>query len=152
MGVSVEDQATADERIPYLMKTSAAVRFVSYEPALGPVDFMYPKTLWTDGPDGCCYGHECGCRGLPVDPPLIYGIDWVIIGGESGPGARPFHAKWAESVISQCKETGVAVFMKQTGKRLYYDDGAGWLNMEHPKGGDMSEWPEGLRVREWPNG
>lgn len=78
------------------------------------------------------------------------GISWVIVGAESGAGARPFHAAWAESVIGQCRAAAVAVFVKQVGKRLYYDEGRGWLNMKDPKGGDPLEWPEPLRVRQFP--
>lgn len=116
LGVSAEDQLRADQRIPELLRTPAAVRFVSYEPALGPVDFMYPKTLWRDGPPMCCSGVDCGCRGMPVDPPLFHGIDWVIVGGESGPSARPMHPDWARSVRDQCQVAGVAFFFKQWGE------------------------------------
>jgi protein gp37 len=75
LGVSAEDQRTADERIPWLLKTPAAVRWVSYEPALGPVDFLYPTTLWPDGPPRCCNGTDCACLGLPTEPPLISDMD-----------------------------------------------------------------------------
>lgn len=89
IGVSVEDQATADARIPLLLQTPAAIRFVSYEPALGPVDFR--KETWTAG------------------------LDWIIAGGESGPGARPPHPDWFRSVRDQCAAAGVAFFFKQWG-------------------------------------
>lgn len=102
LGVSCENQAMADQRIPHLLKTPAAVRFVSYEPALGPIHigkyFEKPITI---------YG------GLKEFPPAI---DWVICGGESGPGARPMHPDWARSVRDQCKAAGVAYFFKQWGE------------------------------------
>lgn len=86
LGASVEDQPMADERIPHLLATPAAVRFVSYEPALGPVDFQL--------------GGERAGR-----------LDWVIAGGESGPGARPAHPDWFRSVRDQCAAAGVAFFI-----------------------------------------
>jgi protein gp37 len=85
LGVSVEDQATADERIPLLLDTPAAVRFVSVEPMLGPVSLA---------------GHPRG-------------IDWVICGAESGPDRRPFDVAWAADLYRECREAGVAYFGKQ---------------------------------------
>lgn len=156
LGVSVEDQATADERIPWLLRTPAAVRFVSYEPALGPADFA----PWLGrAATQCCacglkYGHDqvvggTGCRGL----------DWIIVGGESGPRARPFDAEWARSTVRQCREAGVACFVKQIGARPLGLDLGSVPGTDRPiqlerlrdrKGADMSEWPEDLRVRELP--
>jgi len=140
IGVSVEDQATADARVPVLLSTPAAVRFVSYEPALGPVDWtaIHAEDLWTN--------HSCG-------------IDWIICGGESGPGARPFDVAWARQTIAQCRDAGVACFVKQLGARpfsqpVYAADGtiAGGVVMDlrHRAGADPDEWPEDLRVREFP--
>lgn len=108
-GVSVEDQATANERIPLLLQTPAAKRFVSYEPALGPVDFSQYF--------GCTCGDEEKCHGCP--PYISHGakrLDWLIMGGESGPGARPMHPDWARSVRDQCKIAGVPFFFKQWGE------------------------------------
>jgi protein gp37 len=127
-GVSVENQATADERIPLLLQTPAAIRFVSYEPALGPVDFH-----------------------LETYPEGAY-LDWIIVGGESGPGARPFDIAWARDTIAQCKAAGVACFVKQLGTAwakagMAMDDHKPALDR---KGGDWDEWPEDLRVREFP--
>ena len=149
LGVSVEDQATAEKRIPWLLDSPAAVRFVSYEPALGPVDFTnldvmqhwdlpYHKHAPTIRLDAL-RGHWKG----PDD--IITGLDWVIVGGESGPGARPFGIAWARSVVEQCREAGVACFVKQLGAHPYPS-----ATLRDPKGGDPSEWPEDLRVREWP--
>lgn len=145
LGVSVEDQKTANERIPLLLQTPAAVRFVSYEPALGPVDF----TRWL-----ACAGH------LARTFHNVF-LDWVIVGGESGPGARPFDIAWARNTIAQCKAAGVACFMKQFGAcpqqekefRPYSgapQTGTDYLRLRDRKGGDPSEWPEWARVREYP--
>ena len=102
LGVSVEDQKTADERIPLLLQTPAAVRFVSYEPSLGPVDFS--RWLFDSGDDG-----EPAPRNNP-------GLSWCIAGGESGPKARPSHPEWFRSVRDQCVEAGVPYFFKQWGE------------------------------------
>lgn len=113
LGVSVEDQGTADARIALLLDTPAAVRFVSYEPALGPVNWA----PFVDGPRlagriGEMFG-DASWR--PDDPCAHARLDWIICGGESGPGARPMHPDWARSVRDQCAEAGVAFFMKQWG-------------------------------------
>lgn len=96
-GVSVEDQKTADERIPLLLQTPASVRFVSYEPALGAVDFK----RWI-------------CYTAPLSQHTF--LDWIIAGGESGPGARPTHPQWFRFVRDQCQTAGVAFFFKQWGE------------------------------------
>jgi protein gp37 len=121
IGVSVENQSTTDERIPLLLQTPAAVRFVSYEPALGPVDFDMPRCDrrnheddWTIADDGTPWCNAC-------DSERSYGhwlgidrVDWVIAGCESGPGARPAQVEWFRSVRDQCKAAGVPFFLKQT--------------------------------------
>jgi protein gp37 len=138
LGVSVEDQTRADERIPDLLATPAAVRFLSCEPLLGPVDLAAVE--W----DVCGY-RMFGCL---VDPQETddfrfhhtnqQGIDWVIVGGESGPNARPMENDWAESIVNQCKSAGVAVFVKQlsAGTRANHD---------------ISTFPIGLQVRDIPD-
>ena len=95
LGVSVEDQSTADERIPLLLRTPAALRFVSFEPLLGPV-FM--SWAWF-------------ARNMDET-----GIDWAICGGESGPSARPMHPDWARSIRDQCVAADVPFFFKQWGE------------------------------------
>jgi protein gp37 len=291
LGVSVENQHFADERIPLLIKTPAAVRFVSYEPALGPVDF----SPWIGGRRGCAEEHrgrsvsgggvrsaedrrarpdladqaeaeasgEAGRR-LPagsgddeghqapragallgvaafqgadsgrddrqsrerpqtaepsrqpdagdefgaggscadrsrevptgrrteqsgeahaslrrgdsatpssgraaeVDCGIVQRerqnhlqdrsrptLDWIICGGESGPGARPFDLAWARSIVAQCQAAGVPVFVKQLGKHPTCDhcgDAAAVFGVKHPKGGDITEFPADLQVREFP--
>ena len=106
LGVSVENQAAADERIPLLLRTPAAVRFISAEPLLGPVTLP-----------GCNGRADCKLSGVDghSDKPLG-GIDWVICGGESGPGARPMHPDWARSLRDQCVDAAVPFFFKQWGK------------------------------------
>ncbi len=113
LGVSVENQQYADERIPELLRTPAAVRFVSYEAALGPADFHEIDT------GGRAY-FDC-LRGLPYVGAEEYEgkkIDWIIAGGESGPGARPAHPDWFRSVRDQCQAAGVPFFFKQWGEYL----------------------------------
>lgn len=119
LGVSTEDQTRADERIPDLLATPAAVRFVSAEPLLGPIDLRnvpYPSPPEDPGRRGSALdGHEvAGMVGNCIAwiPPL----DWVIVGGESGPGARPMHPDWARSLRDQCAAAGVAFHFKQWGE------------------------------------
>jgi protein gp37 len=139
-GVSVENQHFADERIPLLLQTPSAVRFISAEPLLGPVDL-------TDVGD---------CINALDDTDAPHGtpfLDWVIVGGESGPKARPFDLAWARSILSQCDIFNVPCFVKQLGARPIFPDGGGWEWPQHDrKGGDMAEWPADLRVREFPDG
>ena len=148
IGVSVEDQKRADERIPLLLETPAAVRFLSCEPLLRPVDPFTVIARWQDRTSHAERQH------LPLGRPLL---DWVIVGGESGPGARPFEVEWVRAIVRDCRYAGVACFVKQLGGRPYLAphliDGAAVLNplrLASPKGGDPAEWPEDLRVREWP--
>jgi protein gp37 len=129
LGTSIENQATADDRIPHLLPIMAKMRFLSMEPLL---DQVYVQ-------------------------PWLGGIDWVIVGGESGPKARPFDLAWARSIRNQCKYAGVPFFMKQVGAK------PGGMN--HPlgfppsfvswrpadsHGADPAEWPADLRIREFP--
>ena len=127
-GVSVESQSTTDERIPLLLQTPAAVRFISYEPALGPVDFsrwMHPFKISRD-----VEGHDLGSASGGSD------IDWVIAGSESGPHARDYDTEWFASVARQCEQAGVAFFMKQLtvrGRKLPFEEFPGYLQVrEYP--------------------
>jgi protein gp37 len=142
LGTSCENQDTADERIPHLLRCPAAVRFLSCEPLLGPIDFQNvtrPRHF-----DKQPLGWS---RWWPTQ------LQWIIVGGESGPKARPCHVAWIRGIVRQCADATVPCFVKQLGARPIGDDiycetmGAKY---EHPKGGDPSEWPEDLRVREWP--
>jgi protein gp37 len=169
LGTSVEDQATADERIPVLLDVPAALRFVSAEPLLGPVDMGLRLGAvggvaghcvdidggWWHSP-GTCVGASVNCSGRCCQR----GIDWVIIGGESGPGARPFDLGWGRALVEQCAEAGTACFVKQLGAnpgtvtRATSNVGiagtAVSLRLRDRKGGDPAEWPEDLRVRDFP--
>ena len=151
MGASVENQATADERLPELLATPAAVRFVSYEPALGPADFTGITT-----PDGECWNalDREEARDAALEDACDGSLDWVIAGGESGPKARPCDMAWIRSIRDQCQAAGVPVFIKQLGaKANFFNDDLGipdrWI-LKDRKGGDMEEWPEDLRAREMP--
>lgn len=93
-----------------------AVRGLSCEPLLGPLDLVYPESLFPNGPGRCCDGRDCGCMGQPVDPPLIWNFDLVICGGESGSQARPMQAEWARSLRDQCREWNRAFHFKQWGE------------------------------------
>lgn len=109
LGTSVEDQTRADERIPALLATPAAVRFISAEPLLGPVD-LYD---YLDDDLG-----DPRAVGLPLEGTL----DWVIVGGESGPNARPMHPDWACSLRDQCAAAGVPFHFKQWGEWIWATD------------------------------
>ncbi len=166
LGGSVENQHFADERIPLLLQTPAAVRFISAEPLLGPVDLTsIPVAMWRHHPSGTREQVRVNAlRSVEyfVDEGSIEwpALDWVIVGGESGPGARPFDLGWARSIIAECRAAGVAVFMKQIGVNPRFDlsrDDTSRLLIrgDHfvcrdKKGGDIDEFPEDLRIREWP--
>jgi protein gp37 len=108
LGVSVEDQKWADIRIPALLETPAAVRWLSCEPLLGPINL----DPWRNPGD-------------LADPrtPADSRLDWVVVGGESGPGARPMHPDWARSLRDQCTDAGVSFFFKQWGGRTPKENG-----------------------------
>src|SRR3990167_7231005 len=112
LGVSAEDQATADERIPLLLQTPAVVRWLSIEPLLGPVDL-------TALPSASGIGrHLDALSNAGVDPGALIPskIDWVVVGGESGPNARPMHPDWARALRDQCQAADVPFFFKQWGE------------------------------------
>lgn len=167
IGTSVEDQANADRRIPELLKIPAVGRFLSLEPLLGPVDIRLVPDLmksFNSSPHGW---HNW----------LRQRIQWAIIGGESGHGARPCNVEWIRSLVAQGKAAGVATFVKQLGARCYSEDlthsndctddhcalaggiddcegeyVVNFAGLTHSKGGDPAEWPDDLRVREFPEG
>lgn len=201
LGVSAENQATADERIPLLSQTPAAVRFVSAEPLIGDIDLRKWFDPWTcgdcehhgceddSGPTRCddcgedavddaasgsgrcpkcgkddgtsdavalscprCGGSRAWKRDYGFKFASEYpGIDWVIVGGESGPGARPCDVEWIRSIVAQCKDAGTKVFVKQLGTSFAIQQRDWCTARRHDrKGGDITEWPEDLRVREFP--
>lgn len=108
-GVSVENQKAADERIPYLLQTPAAVRFLSCEPLLGPVDISEWLPSTQELTLGFLGNHN------PIFRKATDCIGWVIVGGESGPHARPMHPDWARAIRDQCQVAGVPFFFKQWG-------------------------------------
>lgn len=157
LGTSVENQATADERIPHLLRVPAAVRFLSCEPLLSWIDLRL---------QGVLTGNRGGRGSINGEIVNFPGISWVIVGGESGPGARPFDVLWAERMRNECRLGGIAYFLKQLGSRPMIGDSSdprGWptengpvnwetgdIRLNDRKGGDMAEWPADLRVREMP--
>lgn len=169
LGVSVENQTAADERIPHLLATPASVRFLSCEPLLGPVNLSkYLACPHCGGTGEVAEQHDfatekVGCRCMGEKP-----LHWVITGGESGPGARPMQIEWARDLVRQCKAADTPVFVKQLGAhpegaellqptgRFRTNDTTGKRQIElrmivtDPKGGDPAQWPEDLRVREFP--
>lgn len=112
LGVSVEHQDAADERIPLLLKTPAAVRFISAEPLLGPVSLEELPSASGIGR----YLDALSNAGVDAGALIPSKLDWVICGGESGPGARPMHPDWARSLRDQCAAAGVPFFFKQWGQ------------------------------------
>ena len=116
LGATVEDQAAADQRVPWLVEVPAAVRFLSIEPMLGSVDLTNIEVFKPAPPYGpgawlnCLTGHVKG-------PDEIHDtrISWVIVGGESGPGARPMHPQWARNIRDQCVAAGTPFHFKQWG-------------------------------------
>lgn len=133
IGTSVENQDAANERVPWLVQLPAKVRFLSMEPMIGYVDV----DRWLDDLSADVDGD-----GQTTER----GIQWVIIGGESGNRARPFDPEWGRAVVRSCAWFGVPAFVKQMGSVWAAEHGAA-----HKKGGDPSEWPADLRVREMPS-
>lgn len=131
LGATIVNQDEADRDVPKLLAAHAAVRFVSYEPALGPID-------WTKFP----------------------GINWIIVGGESTQGAkaRDFSVDWALDTITQARVIGAAPFVKQLGSRPYVPErpmmeftiGRRGFSLNDRAGADPDEWPADLRVQEFP--
>jgi protein gp37 len=166
LGTSCENQATADERIPHLLKCPAAIRFISAEPLLGPVRLLGAND--TNAYEFEAFGMAWGDSNHQYERLREPGIHWVIVGGESGAKARPCDIEWVRSIVGQCKAAEVACFVKQLGSRpVVWDCGAGDEFMPDApgygpvgyhgrpladrKGGDISEFPIDLRVREMPD-
>lgn len=112
LGVTVENQEAADERIPLLLQTPAAVRWVSIEPLLGPVDLSYAFGTGK----GSCPMHLAGVAPEGLRPKGEHHLHWVVVGGESGTNARPLHPDWARSLRDQCYAAGVPFLFKQWGE------------------------------------
>jgi len=137
LGVSAENQEMADKRIRILRDISAAIKFVSFEPLLGPIDFD------ADDEDNLIYnyGYEEYFDSVGKPPGSTHGdfrhIQWVIVGPETGPKRRECPIEWVRSIVEQCREAGVPCFVKALP-----------LNGKISK--NMNEWPADLRVREMP--
>lgn len=147
LGVSVENQKYANERIPILLQAKAAIRFLSVEPMLGRVNIG----LFGVAPRDWGVGYA----------PLHTLLHWVICGGESGPGARPLNLAWVDALQKECREAQVPFFMKQLGSNpqvhscrnescTHPDCGMEEVKLNSLKGGAMEEWPQRFRVREFP--
>lgn len=181
LGATIVNQAEADRDIQKLLETPAAKRFVSYEPALGPVDWR--RWMWpvhSSWPAEYASPEEAAAAGAKVTrhrQALVSSsaryLDWIIVGGEShqpGMPARPFAVEWALSTIAQCRDAGVACFVKQVGSRpTLYGDYPPFEQSQHSielrgeydgdpipfwfrdrAGADPAEWPADLRVQEIP--
>ena len=129
LGVSAENQEQADKRIPLLLQTPAAKRFVSIEPMLGAIDLTSYISLTDENgtqeffnKNGWGYDEWSGGFHDGSGDSLQSGLDWIILGGESGPGARPMHPDWPRLVKDQCKTAGVPFFFKQWGEYISYKD------------------------------
>jgi len=138
LGVTAENQEQADKRIPILLQTPAAVRYVSVEPMLGPVDLDSYYQQWQCPECGTWESDDRYCTTCSIDRWDFgeldkTGIDWIVCGGESGPGARPCHPDWARSLRDQCQAAGVPFFFKQWGQWYpFYDrdiDDPDWRNV-----------------------
>lgn len=133
LGTTIEDQQRCDDRLPELLKVAARVHFVSAEPLLEAV--RLPEQRFARSRN--------------------HTLDWIIIGGESGPGARVFHLDWARDLVRQSRAVGAAPFVKQLGRRPLanhpMEPGAHLeVRLTDSSGGDTAEWPDDLRVREFP--
>lgn len=176
LGVSVEDQKSAEERIPILLETPAFFRWVSVEPMIGPVnlsdlstDLEIPEEYRTDTDDSPSialdalsgerwerFGHWSD-RGNS--------LDWIVVGGESGPDSRPMEAEWLRGIIRECRKATVPLFVKQLGATFsdpkngiagaslkVSEAGIGLLGrrLKNRSGADTSEWADDLKIRECP--
>jgi protein gp37 len=191
LGTSVSDQETADEWVPRLLQAQGfRLRFLSVEPLTGPVDlsrWLPGKRYYLARCSECRYiastetfieqrGFDDAdvvcpkCRHLSQEE--VPGLDWVIVGGESGRNAAPCQVEWIRDVVRQCREAGVPCFVKQLGavpamiestwrslkstpvlsaaNQQRVPPGLVPLALGHPKGGDPAEWPEDLRVQHLP--
>lgn len=136
IGASASEQATFEASCKALREVDGlgAVTFLSLEPLLGSIAFKH--FLWHDS-----------------DYPASRFIDWVIVGGESGPDARVCYTNWIDSIIDQCKAADVPLFVKQLGSNhrcITEIEGDMRIELKHKKGGDSSEWPDDVRIQQLP--
>ncbi|HEY9866398.1 MAG TPA: phage Gp37/Gp68 family protein [Candidatus Obscuribacterales bacterium] len=155
LGVSCENQQTANERIPLLMKIPAKVRFLSCEPLLEPLDLSkFLPIEWSEIAEDWIESWPGIGSYSTNDYP-----NWIIAGGESGAGSRPCHVDWLRDIASQAQSAKVPVFIKQLGSNAiastpYIDDVANnhyCLKLKDRKGGDINEFPEDLKLQQFPN-
>lgn len=174
LGVSCENQRFTDKRMPWLLQTPAACRIVSLEPLLGPIDisrFLSFGALCECDPSRRPV-ERCNSQNMPDNRRMLRcnlaltKLSGVIVGGESGPGARPCNVEWIRDIVQQCKSAGTSCFVKQLGANPVFEsswsdadpvfapeDGTGDLvpiKLNDRKGANPSEWPEDLRIRELP--
>jgi len=148
LGASVSDQETADVLAPELLKHRqlCPVLWLSVEPLIGPIDLR--RHLYSDydraALDPQMTGNESRAK-----------LDWVVIGGESGPKARPCYVRWIKDIVDQCEDAGVPCYVKQVGSNAWSDSGegstAGRLELKHKKGGKKEEWPAEIRKKQLPH-
>lgn len=143
-GVTVEDQKRAEERIPVLLHAPAAVRWLSCEPLLGPLAIQHYMTRDEFGNVG---DKQVGDFEIPTGA-----IRWVVVGGESGPGARAFDVDNARSILNQCRAADVAFYFKQMGRHTVCDNGREPYHHADRDGRMWCEFPSDLQVQEWPAG
>lgn len=152
LGVSVENQQAADERIPLLLQTPAVVRFLSCEPLLEPINLSriggdYFGWNRIDALKGLFYRRTRPTdNGSEWETEAVAQVNWSIVGGESGKNPRACHIDWIRSIVQQCKAAGVPVFCKQVGSVLAKE-----LCSSDHKGGQMQDWPLDIQVRELPS-
>ena len=128
LGVTAENQKFADKRIPLLLQTPAAKRFVSLEPLLGEIDLGEFKDPY------CCDGMECTCEGQPL---FGSSLDWVIIGCETGRNRRPCNLEWVYKIVEQCVLYNIPVFIKQ-------------LEIDGKVVKDINQFTTDLQIRQFP--
>jgi protein gp37 len=136
LGTSTENQQMADKRIPILLQIPAAIRFLSCEPLLEEIDFRQAGAIQKLISDS--YEWEL----------VNEDIQWIVVGGESGPNSRPCHIEWLESIVQQCHAAKTPVFVKQLGANAIF--GGQRFKTRDKKGGDIEEFPQELQVREFP--
>lgn len=146
IGTSIAEQKDADKNIPYLLQIPAAVRFLSVEPLIGPVSFRW--TPYAHEARGESYRDYLERNGSVNQYEALRQVQWVIVGGESGHGARPCNVSWIRSLVEQCQSADVPVFVKQLGSHVIDRNDAGF------DGEEPTHWPNAVadQVQHDPNG
>lgn len=149
-GTSICTQKEADELVPIMLKTPAALRWLSMEPLLESVSLRWKNSTDFGTPHPRHKYPQPDERGRVTTNEYdgLRELDWIVVGGESGHGARPFNTDWALAIIEECRAAGVACFVKQLGAHVI--QGGERRIKKDRKGGDMSEWPYEIRIRQFP--